>query len=311
MDRTKTAIAIHGGAGLLNPKDYTEQKLNEYFENLKKSLMAGNDILKQGGNSLEAVVASIKVMEDCPLFNAGKGGVFAENAIVELDASIMDGKTLNAGAVTCVHKIKYPIVAAKEVMNFSPHVMLSGNGAELFAFNRGLEIVDNNYFHTESRLNQLENAKKKNKITLDHSFGTVGAVAIDQNGDLAAGTSTGGLTNKYYGRVSDTSIIGAGNYANNKTCAISGTGTGDPFIRTVLAHDFSALMEYKNYSLEMAGNIVLNKLKEVGGHGGIISIDKDGNVHMDFNSTGMYRGYIKDNQIFYGAFEKLNKGELN
>lgn len=310
MGQLKPSIAIHGGAGLLNPSEYSNEKLNLYFENLKDSLLAGNDILKRGGSSLDAVISSIKVMENCPLFNAGRGGVFAENGLVELDASIMEGRSLRAGAVTCVHKIKNPIVAAKEVMEFSPHVILSGNGAELFAFKRGLEILPNEYFQTPERLTQLQNAKKRNKITLDHSFGTVGAVAIDQKGNLTAGTSTGGLTNKYYGRVSDTSIIGAGNYANNKTCAISGTGTGDPFIRTVLAYDFSCLMEYRNYSLEKAGKIVLNKLKEIGGHGGIIAIDKDGNVHMDFNSTGMFRGYIKDKRIYYGAFEKLNQGDL-
>jgi beta-aspartyl-peptidase (threonine type) len=304
------ALAIHGGAGLLNPNDYTEKNLNEYFKTLKESLVKGHEVLEKGGNAMDAVISSIKVLEDSPLFNAGRGGVFAENGIVELDASIMDGKSLNAGAVTCVHKIKNPILAANEVLNFSPHVMLSGNGAELFAFKRNLELVENNYFQTNHRLSQLENAKKKNKISIDHSFGTVGAVAIDQNGDLAAGTSTGGLTNKYYGRVSDTSIIGAGNYANNRTCAISGTGTGDPFIKTVLAYDFSCLIEYKNCSMETAGTIVLNKLKSVGGHGGIIAIDKNGNIHMDFNSTGMFRGYIKDKKIFYGAFEKLNKGDL-
>ncbi len=310
MGHFKTAIAIHGGAGLLNPADYSPDKLNSYLRSLDESLKAGYKILEQGGSSVEAVISSVKVMEDCPLFNAGRGGVFAENGIVELDASLMDGKTLKAGAVTCVHKIKNPIVAAAEVMNHSPHILLSGDGAELFAFKRGLETVPNQYFHTNSRLTQLKNSIEKNKIALDHSYGTVGAVAIDQQGNLAAGTSTGGLTNKYYGRVSDTSIIGAGNYANNNTCAISGTGTGDPFIRSVLAYDFSCLMEYKNYSLEKAGNIVLNKLKAIGGHGGVIAIDKDGNLYMDFNSTGMFRGYIKDNQIFYGAFQNLNKGDL-
>jgi L-asparaginase / beta-aspartyl-peptidase len=304
------ALAIHGGAGLLNPKDYTEKNLNEYFETLRESLVKGNEVLENGGKAIDAVISSIRVLEDSPLFNAGRGGVFAENGIVELDASIMDGKSLNAGAVTCVHKIKNPILAANEVLNFSPHVMLSGNGAELFAYKRNLELVENNYFQTNHRLTQLENAKKKNKISIDHSFGTVGAVAIDQNGDLAAGTSTGGMTNKFYGRVSDTSIIGAGNYANNRTCAISGTGTGDPFIKTVLAHDFSCLIEYKNCSMETAGRTVLNKLKSVGGHGGIIAIDKNGNIHMDFNSTGMFRGYIKDKKIFYGAFEKLDKEDL-
>jgi beta-aspartyl-peptidase (threonine type) len=305
----KPGIAIHGGAGTLNPSDYSEEKLNEYFETLNKSLKDGFEILNGGGRSLDAVIASVKVLEDSPLFNAGVGGVFAENGIVELDASIMEGKTLKAGAVTCVHKIKNPIVAAKEVLNFSSHVMLSGQGAELFAHKRGLELVENNYFYTNHRLSQLEKAKKKNQITLDHSFGTVGAVAIDKNGDLAAGTSTGGLTNKAYGRVSDTSIIGAGNYANNLTCAISGTGTGDPFIRTVLAHDFSCLLEYKNFSLKEASDLVLKKLKNAGGHGGIIAIDKDGNVFMDFNSTGMFRGLIKDNEIYFGVFEKLIKGE--
>ncbi len=305
-----TALAIHGGAGLLNPSDYTEEKLNKYFETLKKSLVAGSRTLDKGGNSLEAVIESVKVLENCPLFNAGKGGVFAENGLVELDASIMDGKTLKAGAVTCVQRIKNPIIAANEVMRKSPHVMLSGNGAEIFAFNQGLELVENSYFHTKERLNQLHKARDKNKIVLDHSMGTVGAVAIDKNGNLAAATSTGGLTNKYYGRVSDTSIIGAGNYANNSTCAISGTGTGDAFIRTVLAHDFSSLLEYKGISLEEAGKIVLEKLKNAGGHGGIIAIDRFGRVLMDFNSTGMFRGFTKEGTIYYGAFDKLIKGEL-
>jgi beta-aspartyl-peptidase (threonine type) len=309
MPQKKISLAIHGGAGLLKPSDYSEIELKNYFKGLQKSLIQGHKVLQGGGSALNAVASSVKELENCPLFNAGTGGVFAENEIVELDASIMDGKNLTAGAVTCVHRIKNPIVAALKVMENSPHVLLSGNGAEIFAFDQGLELVPNEFFHTPKRKHQLEKAKEKKKISLNHSFGTVGAVAMDKDGYLCAGTSTGGLVNKLYGRVSDSSMIGAGNYANNLTCAISGTGTGDNFIRTVLAYDFSCLMEYKDFSMEEASKIVLEKLKKSGGHGGLIAIDKTGKVHMDFNSTGMFRAFVDKDEFYFGAFDALIKGD--
>jgi len=298
----KFAIAIHGGAGNLNPKSFTAEKMQAYEEVLKKSLSVGFDILQNKGSAVDAVTASVKVMEDSPLFNAGVGGVFADNAMVELDACIMDGKTLNAGGITCVHKIKNPIMGARKVMENSPHSLLSGNGAELFALNQGLEIVPNVYFHTKKRYDQFKKAQENKKIATDHSMGTVGAVAMDYSSNLAAATSTGGMTNKSYGRVSDTSIVGAGNYANNKTCAISGTGTGDQFIKSVFAHDVSAQMELASRSLKEAGEITLNKLKDLGGHGGFVAIDSKGIIQMDFNSTGMFRGFRDESETFVAIF---------
>lgn len=298
----KFAIAIHGGAGNINPQYFTPEQIREYEAKLAESLEAGFEVGENGGTSLEAVVASVKVMEDSPLFNAGVGGVFADNAMVELDACIMDGKTLNGGGVTSVHKIKNPIEGAQRVMEDSPHTLLSGSGAELFAYNMGLELVPNFYFHTKKRYDQFKKAQEKKKIMVDHSMGTVGAVAIDIKGNLAAATSTGGMTNKAYGRVSDTSIVGAGNYANNNTCAISGTGTGDQFIKSVFAYDVSAQMEYGQKSLKEAGEASLKKLAALGGHGGFVAIDKMGNIHMDFNSTGMFRGFKNETETFIAIF---------
>lgn len=299
----KFAIAIHGGAGNIDPKFYTQEQVNEYKAKLNESLEAGFDILQKGGSSIDAVVASVKVMEDCPLFNAGVGGVFADNAMIELDACIMDGKTLKAGGITTVHKIKNPIEGALRVMEDSPHTLLSGNGAELFALKCGLELVPNTYFHTKKRYDQFKKAQANQKIMVDHSMGTVGAVAIDKEGNLAAATSTGGMTNKSYGRVSDTSIVGAGNYANNKTCAISGTGTGDQFIKSVFAYDVSAQMEYASKTLEEAGNFSLKRLAHLNGHGGYVAIDHLGNIEMDFNCSGMFRGYKTESENFVAIFK--------
>jgi L-asparaginase / beta-aspartyl-peptidase len=281
-------IAIHGGAGTLSRERITEEQENEYLNTLDKALSAGEAVLKNGGNSIHAVRAAIMIMEDSPLFNAGKGAVFTNQKRVELDASVMDGRTLNAGAIAGVTDIKNPILGAIAVMENSPHVMFAGKGASQFAREQGLEIVDNSYFHTQRRLDdvirQIENEKN----------GTVGAVALDRLGNLAAGTSTGGMSNKRYGRIGDSPVIGAGNYANNRTCAVSATGHGEYFIRWVVAYDISALMEYREMTLEEAANEVIGKkLVEAGATGGVVAIDRRGNVAMPFNTSGMYRGYVK------------------
>lgn len=309
----KITIVIHGGAGTILKENMTPEKEDAYKTKLKEALQAGYEILKKGGSSLDAVEAAINVLEDSPLFNAGKGAVFTNEGKNELDASIMDGKTLNAGAVAAVTVIKNPVSAARKVMENSPHVLLCYAGAEKFAKEQGLEIVDPSYFFTERRYKYFKENKKKEQGTNDegqkddlggkgdikgisnaHSFGTVGAVALDINGNLAAGTSTGGMSNKRFGRIGDSPLIGAGTYANNKTCAVSATGHGEYFIRLVVAYDISAMMEYKGTSLEKAANeVIMKKLVELGGTGGVISVDKDGNIAMPFNTAGMFRGYVK------------------
>ncbi|WP_031527268.1 isoaspartyl peptidase/L-asparaginase family protein [Dyadobacter crusticola] len=320
----KMTVVIHGGAGTITRANMSPEKEKAYKAALNEALQKGYAVLKNGGTSVEAVEATIHVMENSPLFNAGKGAVFTNEGKNELDASVMEGKTLKAGAVAGVTNIKNPISAAIAVMNKSEHVMMAGPGAEKFAKEQGLEIVDPSYFYTEARFNALEKAKSADKTELDHDakeekqirkapktgrmeqreliftegrkFGTVGCVALDKFGNLAAGTSTGGMTNKKYGRIGDAPIIGAGTYANNATCAVSATGHGEYFIRSVVAHDISALMEYKGLSLqEAADEVVMKKLVERGGEGGIIALDRNGNVTMPFNSEGMYRGYIKSN----------------
>jgi L-asparaginase / beta-aspartyl-peptidase len=284
--RQEWAIVIHGGAGAMAKSKMTPEMDNAYRAALQEALGIGKKILVDGGSSLDAVEKTINYMEDNPLFNAGKGAVFTHDGKNELDASIMDGSTLAAGAVTCVMDIKNPISAARKVMTNSPHVMLSGAGASQFAKEQGLEIVPPSYFHTEKRFNELQEALKKEKM------GTVGCCALDRKGNLAAGTSTGGMTNKKYNRIGDAPIIGAGTYANNATCAVSGTGHGEYFIRWTVAHDISALMEYKGLSLKEASELVVNdKLVKAGGSGGIISVDKYGNISMPFNSEGMFRGF--------------------
>lgn len=295
-------IVLHGGAGTMRKENMTAETEAAYREKLAEALQAGYDILKNGGSSLDAVEQTIHILEDSPLFNAGKGAVYTHEGTHELDASIMDGRTRNAGAVAGVQRVKHPISLARQVLEHSPHVMLSGAGAEAFAAQQGLEMVDPAYFDTERRYQQLQKALEKEAAGesssalppgTDHKFGTVGVAALDQQGNLAAGTSTGGMTNKRYGRIGDSPVIGAGTYADNRTCAVSSTGHGEYFIRAVVAYDISALMAYKGMTLQQAADeVVMKKLAELGGEGGIIAIDKDGNIAMPFNTSGMYRGYI-------------------
>tara|TARA_B100000989_G_scaffold216261_1_gene164655 strand:- start:357 stop:1355 length:999 start_codon:yes stop_codon:yes gene_type:complete len=297
-------IVIHGGAGTILRKNMTHEKEDTYRKALAEAVKVGYKVLKSGGSSQEAVEKTINVLENSPLFNAGRGAVLTADETIELDASFMNGATLNAGAISGVKTIKNPISAAIRVMSNSPHVMLSGKGADQFASEQGLEIVEPKYFFTEQRINSLKRVKdaeqKDKKISsLDKAFlrnnrfGTVGCVALDLEGNLAAGTSTGGMTNKKWNRIGDAPIIGAGTYANNNTCAISATGWGEFFIRSVVAHDISALMEYKGLSIQEASRIVIHeKVATLGGDGGIVGIDKQGNVAMEMNTPGMYRAHI-------------------
>jgi len=280
------AIVIHGGAGTITRARMTPEADSAYRNMLQSVIDSGAAVLSAGGSALDAVERAIRMMEDSPLFNAGKGAVFTHEGRNELDASVMDGSSLAAGAVAGVTDIRNPITAARAVMEQSPHVMLIGKGASEFAAEKGLEIVDPSYFREESRYRELQRALEKEK------HGTVGCVALDMNGDLAAGTSTGGMTNKRYNRVGDAPVIGAGTYANNATCAVSATGHGEFFIRYTVAHDISALMEYKGLSLdEAAREVIKDKLVKAGGTGGIVSVDRKGNVSMPFNTEGMYRGF--------------------
>ncbi|NOZ47237.1 MAG: isoaspartyl peptidase/L-asparaginase [Chlorobi bacterium] len=295
LDNTPTfAIAIHGGAGFMKKESLNDEKYKLYIDKLNQALSIGINILENNGKGLDAVEKVINFLENDSLFNAGKGAVFTHEGKNELDASIMDGKTLNAGAVAGVTKIKNPISAARKVMENSKHVLLSGDGANKFAEKQGLEIVDDSYFFTTEKYNRLQKILKKEQESEKH--GTVGCVVLDKFGNLAAGTSTGGMTNKMYGRIGDSPIIGAGTYANNNTCAVSCTGHGEYFIRYAVAHDVSALMEYKNLSLEEATNLVINKkLVTAGGAGGLISVDKNGNISLQFNTTSMFRASYQSN----------------
>ena len=301
------AIVIHGGAGGITREYINKAQEEAYTKKLQEALNAGYKILEDGGNSLDAIQAAINVMENSPLFNAGKGAVYNSEGNQEMDASIMDGNTLNSGAVAGVNHIKNPILAARIVMDSSSHVMLSGKGAEIMVKKYGIEMVDSSYFFTEKRMNQLKKIQGKSNTTLDHSayliendliddhkYGTVGAVAMDINGNIAAGTSTGGMTNKKYGRIGDSPIIGAGTYADNAVGGISATGTGEYFIRTVAAHEVLKLIQYKNETPQNALHTVLfNQIGKLGGEGGMILLDKNGDVYWDFNSTGMFRGFKK------------------
>jgi len=315
-------LLIHGGVGTILKENMTPRKEKAYLQALEQAVVAGEKILIANRTAVEAVEAAIKVMEDSPLFNAGKGSVFTYDEKNEMDASIMDGSTMNAGAVLAVSKIKNPVSVARQVMENSVHVMLAGAGAEQFAEQQGCELVDPSYFYEEKRYQQLQFAKQSEEVILDHSgenlpaeaklgsakagknmerkignagrnLGTVGAVALDVYGNLAAATSTGGMTNKRFGRIGDTPIIGAGTYANNNTCAVSCTGHGEYFIRNVVAFDISALIEYKQLTLQEAANHVVNeKLKKQDGEGGLIAVDAKGNYIMAFNTPGMYRGVV-------------------
>ncbi|MGE8378566.1 MAG: isoaspartyl peptidase/L-asparaginase family protein [Sphingobacterium sp.] len=309
MTKEQFVLAIHGGAGTILKKNMTDSMEQAYKTVLEQALQAGYSQLKQGSSSLDAVEQAIHVMEDSPLFNAGKGAVFTNAGKNELDASIMDGKTLAAGAVAGVTTIRNPISAARAVMEKSEHVMMVGKGAEEFAKQVGLQLVDPSYFWTKMRWDALQKIKKEDstKTQLDHDqkqssrlgilnkdskFGTVGCVALDNQGNLAAGTSTGGMTNKKFGRVGDSPIIGAGTYANNATCAVSCTGWGEFYIRNVAAYSVSALMEYKNDNVWQAGQAVIDRIGKMGGDGGMIVMDKEGHVAMPFNTEGMYRGTV-------------------
>ena len=308
--KQKIALAVHGGAGTILKSTMTPQLEKAYKAAMEEALTKGYEILRSGGSSLDAVEIAVRVLEDCPLYNAGKGAVFTADGKNELDASIMYGKDLSAGAIAEVTNIKNPVSAARAVMEKSEHILLVGRGAEAFAEMYGPEIVDQNYYYTKERWEALQRVREEDptKTELDHGsgkatlkkvkdekFGTVGAVAVDVSGHLAAATSTGGMTNKKWGRVGDSSLIGAGTYANH-LCAISCTGWGEYFIRLCVAKSVADLMEYKNYSLKKAANeIILKKLPDLGGDGGLIAVDRDGNVAMPFSTEGMYRGYIKSN----------------
>lgn len=307
---TKYVLVMHGGAGTILKKNMTAEKEVAYRAAMTKALQTGYDAIKSGKSSLDAVELAIHVLEDSPLFNAGKGAVFTHDGKNEMDAAIMDGKTLKAGAIAGVTVIRNPISAARAVMEKSEHVMMAGKGAEEFAKQAGMTIVDPSYFYTEDRWKGLQQALKQDsmKTVLDHDkkasklgtinpdfkFGTVGAVALDNAGNLAAGTSTGGMTNKRYNRIGDAPIIGAGTYANNATAGVSGTGWGEFYIRTVLAYDLSAMMEYQKLSVEQASKKVIGKMGKLGGDGGLIALDKNGHVAMEFNTAGMYRGTVTE-----------------
>jgi beta-aspartyl-peptidase (threonine type) len=297
-------IAIHGGAGTILKEHMTPDLEAAYMEGLKAGLDAGYAVLEKGGRAVNAVKAAIVVLEDNILFNAGRGSVFTKKGVQEMDAAIMDGASLDAGAVAGVRNVRNPIMLATEVMLNSNHIFLSGKGANDFAIKQGVKLEPDEYFFSQFRYDQWKAIRDSDNYSLDHThqrleelmrdkkFGTVGAVACDYEGDIAAATSTGGMTNKKYGRIGDSPIIGIGTYANNKTCAISCTGHGEPFIRTVAAYDVSCLMEYKGYNLHEAMNIVVNeKLVNLGGEGGMIGVDAQGNSAMILNSAGMYRGY--------------------
>lgn len=306
----RMGFMIHGGAGVIRRGSLTPEKEKEYRAKLEEALLAGYKLLQDGKPGLDAVEAAIKILEDSPLFNAGKGAVFTADGKNELDAAVMDGKTQAAGAVAGLRHVKNPITLARAVMEKSPHVMMIGEGAEKFAAEQKIDIVDEKYFWTQDRWDSLQRILKQEKekaagkqisgvveaLEPVNKFGTVGAVALDKAGNVAAGTSTGGMTNKKYGRVGDVPIIGAGTYANNNTAAISATGWGEFFIRLSVARDIAALMEYRAMPVQQAADLVIKKkLQSMGGDGGVIAIDKFGNMAVSFNSEGMYRAYIDKN----------------
>lgn len=295
-DSPMISIAIHGGAGVISRSTMSTENERAYRADLERALDAGYGVLEKGGASLDAVVAAVKILEDSPLFNAGRGAVFNHEGINELDASIMDGATERAGAVAGVRHVRNPIELARLVMERSPHVMLAGEGAEEFALEQGTPLVPGAYFYTERRWQQLEEAQKAERTAAVAPedigfFSTVGAVARDRNGNLAAATSTGGMTNKRWGRVGDSPIIGAGTYADNGSCAVSATGSGEYFIRAVVAHEICARVRLSGVTAARAAHdVIQGKLKEMGGDGGVIVVDRDGALALEFNTEGMFRG---------------------
>ncbi|MFT4064883.1 isoaspartyl peptidase/L-asparaginase family protein [Paraburkholderia sp.] len=316
---SNAVIAIHGGAGTILRASLSASAETEYHAALNAILSAGQRVLADGGSALDAVSEAVRLLEDCPLFNAGHGAVYTSAGTHELDAAIMDGRTLDAGAVCCVKRVRNPILAARRVLERSEHVLFTGEGAEAFAAAQGLEFVDSSYFDTEARHRQWQIAREQQRPMLDHDgatlaaaasasqdpmphepidpnrkFGTVGAVALDRHGHLAAATSTGGVTNKQVGRVGDTPLIGAGCYADDATCAVSTTGSGEMFMRMVAAYDVAAQMAYREVSLEQAAHdVVMNRLPKIDGRGGLIAVDARGNVTLPFNTEGMYRGFAR------------------
>ncbi|MFS2223400.1 isoaspartyl peptidase/L-asparaginase [Pantoea sp. B65] len=305
---SRAVIAIHGGAGAISRAAMSAEKEQLYLQALSAVVASGQAILAAGGSALDAVTEAVRLLEECPLFNAGKGSVFTHQGTHELDACVMDGRSLEVGAVAGVSRIRNPVLAARAVLEHSPHVLFIGAGAEAFAAEQQLETVEPDFFSTPERWEQLQRALASKQTLLDHDgaaqsggadpldndrkFGTVGAVALDQHGNLAAATSTGGMTNKQAGRVGDSPLAGAGCYANNANVAVSCTGTGEVFIRTLAAYDIAALMEYSGLSLKQASDrVVMEKIPRLGGSGGIVAVDSDGNVALPFNSEGMYRGY--------------------
>ena len=308
MQTKKFGLVVHGGAGTIDRSKMTPEREREYRAGLERALTAGSEILNRGGSSLDATEAAVRVLEDDPHFNAGKGADFTSAGTNELDAAIMDGKTLKAGAVASLKHVKNPITLARLVMDKSPHVMLDCAGAEAFARENGIELVDEKYFFTRERWDSLQKIKEAEKhggtggkkffVSEEDRHGTVGAVALDKEGNLAAATSTGGIANKWPGRIGDTPVIGAGTYAKNQTCAVSCTGDGEYFIRAAVAHEVSALMEYGGVKLQGAAQTALDEAKKIGGSGGLIAIDREGNITLPFNTSGMYRGYIDPNGKF-------------
>lgn len=291
------ALVLHGGAGVMSEKTMTPEMQKDYIAVLNLALSTGDSVLAAGGSSMDAVEKTIMVMEDSPLFNAGKGAVFTHDGVVELDASVMNGKTLTAGAVAGITDIKNPISLARTVMEKSEHVFLTGKGASRFAVEQGFRTVPNSYFHTEKRYRQLQELlKKEREAAAGDKHGTVGCVALDRFGNIAAGTSTGGMNNKKYGRIGDSPLIGAGTYACNATGGFSCTGHGEYYIRLGFSRDISALMEYRKMGIEEACREEIRKLTNLGGTGGVIGLDKNGNIAMEFNTEGMFRGYIKSNR---------------
>ena len=305
--RSRYVLAVHGGAGRIRRTMHPEREQG-YRKGLKKALTAGREVLQAGGASLDAVEAAVSVLESIPLFNAGRGSVLTGKGTVEMDAAVMEGATRRAGAVAGVRQVRHPVALARRVMEASPHVMLVGEGADDFARQHELEVEPGSYFQTERRRRQLERRQRRERgeeaeptgdvdEPLDKKFGTVGAVALDQAGNLAAATSTGGTTNKLPGRVGDSPLIGAGTYADNDTCAVSGTGHGEYFIRGVVAHDIAALMRYGDLSLgEAARTVVLEKLPRLGGNGGVIAVDRHGHSVMPFTTSGMLRGQVREGE---------------
>jgi L-asparaginase / beta-aspartyl-peptidase len=307
---SKISIAIHGGAGTILKKDLTPEKEIAYLAALNEALDLGYSVLEKGGSSLDAVEQAVISLENSPLFNAGKGSVFTENGTHEMDASIMEGKEKKAGAVSLVTGIKNPVSLARLVMDKSEHVFMAGIGAIEFAKLHNCPTETAEYFHDEFRFQQWQSIKGSDTFKLDHNvnadkkFGTVGAVAIDINGNIAAATSTGGMTNKKFGRVGDSPMIGAGTYANNETCGVSCTGSGEFFIRGVVSYDVSCLMEYRGFSLQEASDTVIkDRLMKIGGDGGLIAVDKFGNISFSFNTEGMYRGKKTKEETYVGIYK--------